>query len=352
MSEARPLVSIVVPCRNEAGHIRAFLDAVLAQETEGFEWEVIVADGMSDDGTRQVLAEYAARQPRLRVLDNPEKIVSTGLNRAIRAAQGDIVIRMDVHTRYASDYVRQCVAVLRETGADNVGGPWIAEGRGYIGRVITAASLSCFGVGWAPGHNPFHEGPVDTVYLGCWRKETLERLGLFDESLVRNQDDELNLRIVRSGGVVWQSRRIRSWYRPRNSLKALFRQYFQYGFWKVAVIRKHKLPASLRHLVPGAFVGANLGLPLLWGIAHAVDATTAGVVGWLWLGQAGLYVAASLAASFLAAASRGWDLLPLLPVVFATYHVSYGLGFLAGLVHFGLRRRCGQPARLFTALSR
>lgn len=122
MNQSMPRVSVIVPCRNEARHIRTFLDQVLGQQTGGLEWELIVADGMSDDGTREILAEYAAREPRLRVIDNPGKIVSTGLNRAIGIARGEIVIRMDVHTEYAPDYIRQCVAVLEETGADNVGG--------------------------------------------------------------------------------------------------------------------------------------------------------------------------------------------------------------------------------------
>lgn len=209
-----------------------------------------------------------------------------------------------------------------------------------------------FGFGAAPGHRAWHEGPVDTVYLGCWRKATLERLGLFDESLVRNQDDELNLRILRSGGVVWQSSRIRSWYRPRDSLGALFRQYFQYGFWKVAVIRKHRLPASWRHVVPGTFVLANLALPALWAVGQGAGLWWARLAGFLWLAQAAPYAVCSLAASFAAAARRGWDLLPLMPLVFATYHVSYGLGFLAGVVHFGFRRRAGPVGEIFTALSR
>ena len=161
---------------------------------------------------------------------------------------------MDAHSEYASDYIRQCLQVLDETGADNVGGPWIARGEGYIGLAIAAVFQSPFAVGGARGHNPEYEGEIDTVYLGCWRRELFDRIGFFDEELVRNQDDEFNLRLVRAGGRIWQSPRIRSWYRPRGSLRDLFRQYLQYGYWKVRVIQKHRRPAAIRHLAPAGLV--------------------------------------------------------------------------------------------------
>ena len=352
MKPAAPTITVIVPCRNEAAHIRGFLDGLLAQDLDGFEWEAIIADGMSDDGTREILEEYARKEPRIRVIENRARIVSTALNEAIRVARGEIIVRMDVHTEYARDYVRRCVEALEQTGADNVGGPARTQAEGWLAAAIAAAYHSPFSCGGARFHDPDYEGPVDTVVYGCWRKGTLERLGLFDETLVRNQDDELNLRIVRAGGLVWQSPRIRSWYKPRNSLRALFRQYFQYGFWKVAVIRKHRLPASWRHLVPGLFVLANVALPVGWAIGGLVGvAWLAEAARGLWLAQAAAYGLALTAASVIAA-RKEWGLLPLLPVVFATYHVSYGLGFLAGIGHFILRPRPRQPGELFTALSR
>ena len=177
-----------------------------------------------------------------------------GLNAAIRVAQGSIIIRLDAHTKYAPDYIRQCLAVLQETGADNVGGPCIAEGKGFVSQAIAAAFHSPFAVGGARWHDLDYVGAADTVHLGCWRREVFDRIGLFDEELVRNQDDEFNLRLTRAGGKIWHSPRIKSWYRPRESLRALIRQYMQYGYWKVRVIQKHKMPASVRHLIPGGFV--------------------------------------------------------------------------------------------------
>jgi succinoglycan biosynthesis protein ExoA len=331
--DVTPLVSVILPCRNEAGSIEACLRSVLAQEEPagGGGFEVIVADGLSEDGTRSRIEAFARTDPRVRLIDNPGRIVSTGLNAAIAASRGEVIVRMDAHTDYAADYLRQCVAVLRETGAENVGGPWVAVGDSYLSRAIAAAFGSPFAAGNARGHDPRFEGPLDTAYLGCWPRPLFERVGLFDEELVRNQDDEHNLRITRAGGLVWQSPRIRSWYHPRSSLRTLFRQYVQYGYWKVKVIRKHGRPASLRHLVPVLFVlGMALGWtgwliwpPLGWGYAVTLTA----------------YLGLDLLFAALAAAGAGWDLLPVLLVIFPIYHVAYGLGFGGGLIDFVALRR-------------
>jgi len=322
-------ITIVIPCRNEAGCIAEVLDSVLAQEMAGIDWEVIVADGMSDDGTRPILDSYAAREARIRVLENPARAVPAGLNAAIRAARGEIILRMDAHTAYAPDYVRRCLEALDATGASNVGGPARTKPRGYWGRAIAAAYHSPVACGGARFHDANYEGWADTVPYGCWRKQTLVEIGLFDESLVRNQDDELNLRLCRAGGRVWQSPAIVSWYQPRGSLKRLVQQYFQYGYWKVAVIRKHRIPASWRHLVPVGFVAAVALGPLV-GLALRSE----WVLG-LWAAGLGAYFVAILLASLDSARRYGWDLLPVLPVVFAAYHFSYGSGFLMGLMRSG-----------------
>jgi succinoglycan biosynthesis protein ExoA len=328
-------ISIVIACRNERSHIRAFIDSLLAQDLSGFDWEIIVADGASSDGTREALSELASANSKILVLDNPGRIASTGLNAAIRAARGEIILRMDAHTEYAQDYIQRCVEALETMGADNVGGPARTKADGLRARGIQAAYHSRFSTGGARFHDDGYTGYVDTVTYGCWRKETLLKLGLFDEQLVRNQDDELNLRLIRSGGKIWQSSEIVSWYRPRATLSALFRQYFQYGFWKVRVIRKHKVPGSWRHLIPGTFVLANLALLLV-----AAGAEFAGhrelrdnmIFGWAILFA--VYCLACMVASFAAAKKFDWELLPYLPVTFAVFHVSYGMGFLMGFVYW------------------
>ncbi len=209
-------------------------------------------------------------------------------------------------------------------------------------RAIRAVFHSAFAVGGARSHQTRYEGYVDTVIYGCWKKSLFERIGYFDEELVRNQDDEFNLRLTRAGGKVYQSPRIRSWYHVRGSLAALFRQYMQYGYWKALVIRKHQMPASFRHLVPGTFVGcicslAVLGLfwspALLGGIALAT-----------------IYLAAALMVSLLTAARTQWALLPVLPIVVGCFHFGYGYGFLRGVLDLVVLHNA--PGTKFVQLTR
>ncbi|PON11826.1 glycosyltransferase family 2 protein [Candidatus Entotheonella serta] len=267
---------------------------------------------------------------------------TTGLNVAIRAARGQTILRMDAHTTYAPDCIEQCLEVLRETSVENVGGPLRTRGERYVERVIAAAFQAPFVVGGARRCDPHYEGFIDTVTYGCWPREVFDRFGWFDEELVRNQDDEYNLRLTRGGGRIWQSPRIVSWYTPRGSLRALWRQQLQFGYWKVRVIQKHKLPASIRHLVPGSFA---LTLLLL-----AFTACMWPPAVWPLLVLSGMYGLANLAASTLTAARKGWSLLPLFPLVTACFHFAYGLGFLRGLWSFGVLRRGASQA--YTQLSR
>lgn len=320
------LVSIIVPCRNEVRHVEAFAASALAQALPaGWTLEIIVADGGSDDGTAAALACVAIADPRLRVVDNPKRIVSAGLNQALAEARGEVVVRMDVHTTYAADYVAECIAALERTGADNVGGAWraaIDTDGGAMQQAVAAAFQSPAVAGGALSRRLGYEGPVDTVYLGAWPKKTFEHFGLFDEALVRNQDDEHNLRIVKGGGRVWQSARIRSTYRPRAALAQVFRQYLQYGYWKPFVMRKHGQAASLRHVVPAFFVVA------------VVFSTGAALAGARWpLAAIVASYALAVAAMSLGvahAARPGAAALLRVPAVIATYHVAYGLGSIAG----------------------
>jgi succinoglycan biosynthesis protein ExoA len=341
-------ISIVIPCRNEAAHVRGFLDSALAQELDaGQEIEILIADGMSTDGTRELLAEYCATHSNVRVIDNPGKIVSTGLNAAIREAAGKVIVRMDGHTVYAPDYVRECVRALEESGADNAGGPWCARGRGVLGAAIAAAFRSPFCAGGGKAHDLDYQGEVDTVYLGCWRREVFDKAGMFDPELVRNQDDEFNFRMRRLGLRVWQSPRIRSIYTPRDSLSALFHQYAQYGFWKVAVIRKHRAMAAARHAVPALFVTSIALLIAVAGIAAlAGDARLTRAAAWMLGIEGGLYAAACVAAALAFLRSLELRALVAVPAAIATYHVSYGIGFVAGLLRW--RARAG----FFTATTR
>lgn len=347
-------ISIVVPCRNERREIGRFLESLVRQDFAGTDWEVIIADGMSDDGTREMLHDLERTRPRIRVIDNPEKITPTGLNSAILAAKGEIILRMDAHTEYAPDYVRTCVETLISRDVDNVGGPARTRAEGLVQRAVAAAYHSSFACGGARFHQEDYEGPVDTVPYGCWRKATLERLGLFDPELVRNQDDELNLRLLRRGGAIWQSPAIKSWYSPRSDLRSLFRQYFQYGFWKLRVIAKYKVPASWRHLVPGAFVFATVFSGLFMIVARLLgQLQIARGLQALFVIIVGSYLMGLLSFSVLTARRHTWELLPYLPLVFATYHVSYGAGFLtAGLYSVRSMFAPAPPSKPFSEITR
>lgn len=337
-----PLVSVILPCRNESGYIEECLKSILAQEPPDGGFEILVADGVSNDGTREFLERFSAENPKVRLLNNPGRIVSTGLNAALREARGEVIVRMDAHTVYAPDYIKQCLTVLRETGADNVGGPMCTTAKTYKERAIRAVFHSPFAVGGARSHNPSFEGFVDTVIYGCWNKSVFERVGGFDEELVRNQDDEHNLRISRNGGKIYQSPRIRSWYHVRDSFRAVLRQHMQYGYWKVLVIRNHRLPASIRHLIPAAFVG-TLGLLLVAGLFWRPALLAAA-------GLAGSYLVAILLASLTTAARAEWKLLPAIPVTFCCFHLGYGYGFLRGILDFVIFQKA--PATRFVQLTR
>ncbi len=341
-------------CRNEAKHIRPFLNSVLAQDFSDFNWEVIIADGESNDGTCELLTQEALSNPRIILIENPARIVATGLNAAIKVAHGEIILRMDAHTEYAHDYVRKCVETLEATGASNVGGPARTRAQGLRARAIQAAYHSKFSTGGARFHDDGFDGYVDTVPYGCWRKETLERLGLFDERLVRNQDDELNLRITRGGGKIWQSSKIVSWYTPRPTLLSLFRQYFQYGFWKVSVIRKHRVPASWRHLMPGGFVLVNIILLVLL-IGSAAFRFRLLTLATFYLEMMILitYTLGCIIAGYFSARRFGWQLFRYLPVTFAVFHSSYGLGFLFGMLYAPFKRSPrGQLGNFFKGVTR
>lgn len=322
-----PFVSILLPIRDEADTIDRCLDAVLGQDYPHERMEVLVADGMSTDGTRRKLAELAEGYAHLQVIDNPGRIVATGLNMLTARARGEILIRVDGHCVIAPDYVRNCVQRLAAGGVDVVGGPMRSIGETFISDNISVATSSRFGVGYSAFRTETGvTKPVDTVPFPAITRAMIARVGLYDEELVRNQDDEHNYRIRKAGGVVLLANEVRSDYYSRSSLRGLWRQYSQYGYWKVRVMQKHPRQMRPRQFVPFIFV---LSLILL----------TLGAlfIPWGWIALVGFvsaYLLVNLAASILTAARRGWRYLPLLPIAFGTLHLSYGLGFLVGLVRF------------------
>jgi len=333
---SKPLVTVVMPVRNEGKFIRQSAGALLRQDYPHELLEIVVADGMSDDDTRAVLAELGSggKGPRLRVIDNPERIFSTGFNRGVAAATGEVIVMMGGHTVVADDYVSEAVKALETHGADCVGGFIETVAMDAASEPIALAMGSKFGVGGVAFRTVENElRDVDTVAFGAYRRQTLNRLGPLDEELVRNQDDEYNYRLRSQGGRILLVPTIRSRYHSRSSISKLARQYFWYGYWKVRVMQKHPRQMRGRHFVPPAFVAALLAS------AAAAFATILPLAL-----IAGAYILAAVAASAAVSANAGWRHFVRLPLIFATLHVTYGAGFLAGLVRFAGRWR-----RAFTA---
>ncbi len=331
-AESTPAVSVLLPIRNEADYIARCLRSLLASDYAHDRTELIVVDGMSDDGTRAVVERLAAEESRIRLIDNPERIVPYAMNRGIRAAGGEIIIRVDGHAAVPTDFISQNVRALREHAeAWCVGGPVETINTTLVGRAIAGAMTSPVGVGNARFRLGNHEGYVDTLAFGAYRRWVFDRIGLFDEELVRNQDDELNLRVILGGGKIYMTPKIHSQYFARTSLRKLARQYYQYGFWRIRTIQKHRQPATLRQIAPLVFVV----LWLVWALAGLAYAP----LWWLLAAYAAVY-AFGLAAGALDVLRRcGLGEALLAPVVFAILHFGYGLGSLKGLVWFVLLRR-------------
>ncbi|MFF7587198.1 glycosyltransferase family 2 protein [Kitasatospora purpeofusca] len=315
-AEELPAVSVIMPVLNEERHLRTAVRHILEQDYAG-SMEVVIALGPSTDRTAQIAAELVAEDPRVRTVENPTGRTPAGLNAAIRGSRHPIVVRVDGHGLLTPGYITTAVRLLGEMEAANVGGIMHAEGETEWEHAVAAAMTSKIGVGNAAFHTGGLAGPADTVYLGVFRREVLERLGGYNEEFVRAQDWELNYRIRQDGGLVWFTPQLRVTYRPRPTIKALAKQYKDYGRWRRVVTRYHRGSVNLRYLAPPtAFVGVTLGLLL----GLAVHPAFLALPGVYLLGIAG------------GALKEGRDLSPkakaLLAVAFATMHLSWGFGFL------------------------
>ncbi len=323
-----PFISVILPIRNEAAYIVGGLQAVAGQDYPTEYMEILIADGMSTDNTRLLIHDFSALHPQLKIqiLDNPGRIVPTGMNIALRQAKGEIIIRADGHCIIAPDYVSKCVEHIQRDGVDGVGGPMESIGETQMAKAIAIGMSSPFGVGNSAFRTTSGKSMLaDTVPFPAYTRQIIERAGLYDEELVRNQDDEYNYRIRELGGRILLADDVRSTYFSRTSLKRLWIQYYQYGFWKVRVLQKHMRQMSLRQFAPPAFVLALLGSVFL-ALSPILRPPS--------LIIPSLYLIANLGASLWTASKRGWRYLPFLPLTFAILHLSYGIGFLAGLVKF------------------
>ncbi|MCO6509282.1 MAG: glycosyltransferase family 2 protein [Aridibacter famidurans] len=322
-----PYVSVVMPVYNEVDFIERAVRSVLAQSYPKDRLELIVADGMSTDGTRQIVLDLAGEtEVPVSVVDNPKRIAPSALNRALQEAKGTIVVRIDGHCEVDQDYILNCVRLLREKKADGVGGPIETVGEGSVANAIALAMSSSFGVGGSAFRTVNdREKYTDTVAFPAYTREIIERVGPFNEELVRNQDDEYNFRIRKTGRRILLSPDIRSRYYSRSSFRSLWRQYFQYGYWKVRVLQLHPRQMSIRQFVPLAF--------LITLIVLSVASMFSMAAAWMLAIVGFAYLLGNLFAS-LSTAGRRLRLVPLVSLSFAILHFSYGFGWMFGIVAF------------------
>lgn len=318
-------VSVVIPMRNEQDYIGECLRSLLDQSYPSDQFEVIVVDGRSSDHSRGIVSELHRQYKKVQLLDNAAGIVPTAMNLGIQRAQGDIIIRADAHTVYPPHYVENCVRYLEQTRADNVGGPVITVpgDDSFCARLVAAVLSSPFGVGNSRFRTSMDEGFVDTVPFGAFRKEIFARVGLYNEKLVRNQDNDLNARIRKAGGRIYQTSVLMTQYYPVKTFRRLLSKTFQESQWHIFALSENKDALGLRHLVPAFFVLALMSLLFLVFVNKLV-LFGLGVV-------LAVYFVVGFYYGIRTASKYGGFLAVVMPFAFLCFHVSYGCGTLVGL---------------------
>lgn len=358
-----PTVSIVLPIRNEERYIERVLIGIYNQDYPLDLIEIVIADGMSTDETKAIISHVIEqhniestgkgksnqnpRSPRVQVLDNPGKTMPTGANLAIRNSSSDVIILLGGHALISKNYVSNCVRALEQSGTDCVGGPLTTVGEGVVGRAIAIVMSSKFGVGSAAFRTSAKKGKfVDTVAFGAYRRQVFDRIGFFDEALVRNQDDEFNSRLIESGGKIWLAPSITSTYYSRSSLQQLWQQYYGYGLYKIRVFQKLGTIPAWRQVVPSVFVTA-----IIFGLFGALATSN---LKWI-LAPTLPYILANLSMSLWNGCKDSQTIL-ILPIGYFILHFSYGTGILAGIWRWRSywgdsisRRRKSNPSRLETS---
>ena len=323
-------VSIVIPCRNEEKFIGKCLDSIIAQDYPKDKLEILVVDGMSEDGTKEVVEEYSQKHQFIKLFDNPKKITPCALNIGIKNAQGDIIIRMDAHAKYENYYIAKCVKYLNEYNVDNVGGVWkiVPRNNTIVGKSIALASSNFFGGGNAHYRTGNFKEPkwVDTVFGGCYKKEIFDKIGYFNENLVRSQDMEFNLRLKKAGYKTLLVPDIIVYYYTRSTLREVFNHRFKDGIWAVVPFKYSTIvPVGLRSLIPLFFVLSLIG-SLFLGIFYKPFLYLFFLIIMTYF-LTNCYFSAKISIS-----EKNWRYFPILIFTFATLHLSYGFGSMVGLI--------------------
>jgi len=323
-----PSVSVVMPIRNEAQFIEESLEALLDQDYPQDRLELIVVDGMSEDGTRAIVQRLADRNRNMVLVDNPRRITPAGMNLGIRRATGTVILRVDGHAVVPRDYVNQCLEWLLKSKAEGVGGAVNSTGTSYVGEAIAVGMSSPFGVGSSGFRTAGNHGKpvrVDTLPFWAFRRRVFDRIGMFNEQMVRHQDYELNYRLRQSGGEIFLLPWLRVKYYVRSTMRKLWRQYWQYGIWKGRFLRTHPRSLRLRHLAPPVLVMALLLALLLTWWAPALGARCLAAL-------AGCYLSFLFAATLWLGLKEGFKHTPLIPLILASIHLTWGAGIWAGLM--------------------
>jgi glycosyltransferase involved in cell wall biosynthesis len=330
-----PFVSIIVPCYNEQATIRLLLDAIYQQSFPIHDLEIVIADGMSEDLTREEVGSFQKEHPdlQIRLVDNQKRNIPAGLNCALRAAQGQYIIRLDAHSAPGTDYVKHCVEDLESGCGENVGGVWEIRPRGntLMQRAIAVAAAHPFGVGDARYRYTNQASFVDTVPFGAFHREVFDKFGLFDENLLTNEDYEFNARLRQGGGRIWLDPRIRSTYFARPNLESLSLQYWRYGYWKWRMLQRYPKTLRWRQALPPVFVLSLVVLLLLsmfWAAARI-----------MLVSEILLYLLVLIAGT-LPVVSRRRDpgLILTVPLAILVMHLSWGTGFLWSMVSSSMKR--------------
>jgi succinoglycan biosynthesis protein ExoA len=329
-SATLPAVSVVMPVRNEEKHLAESVAAVLGQEYPG-RFELVLAIGPSKDRTEAIARELAAADSRITVVPNPSGQIASAMNAAVRTARHQIITRIDAHSMLPDGYLRTAVRMLMETGAADVGGWMAAEGVTPFQRSVAWAMTSPFGVGAAANHTGGDAGPADTVYLGVYRREAIEKVGGYDETMLIAEDWELNYRIRAAGGLIWFTPDLKVTYRPRASLRALAKQQFRYGRWRRVVARRYPETVNLRYLAAPAATALNVagcalgivGIEALLG-KNAPDLRLA-TLGWV---IPAVYLAGVTAVAAVFARGVPLNVRLRVPLVLAAMHMCWGAGYL------------------------
>ena len=335
-------VSVIIPCRNEENFIGKVLENLLDQEYPRTGMEIIVVDGESDDNTTEVIQDYVQRYDHIRYVNNPDKVVPHAMNIGIRHARGNVIMRVDAHSEYPKNYVSRLTKELDRLNADNVGGIWDTQpgANTLIAEAIAAASSSPFGIGNAEYRFKQTEAKkVNTVPYGCYRRSVFERIGMYDQDLIRNQDDELNARLINAGGSICLIPDVKIKYFARPTLYKMMKMFYQYGFFKPLVNKKLGKPATARQFFPPVFVAFLFFTPIALLTAWGPIYTIIGL---------GPYMFGNFVFSLITATKYRTMIFVVLPMVFFCIHVSYGIGYWSGLVRFlliGGKTRALEPSR-------